>query len=138
MIAWHLGATVGPTPGEDHEFGYYALCPAPGAEDFLPDGLHVVQAHYHGFGLPEGAQLLASSERFPHQAFRIGARTYGLQFHAEVTPDGMRRWQDQLGGMYGKPGAQTKDEQDRLMQQHDAGQAEWFEGFLRRLFVPVG
>ena len=27
--------------------------------------------------------LLASSELYPHQAFRIGASGYGVQFHAE-------------------------------------------------------
>lgn len=50
--------------------------------------------HWHGetFDLPAGAVLLASSERTPHQAFRIGDRTYGFQFHLEVTPAMIADW----------------------------------------------
>ena len=45
--------------------------------------------HWHGdtFTLPAGAELLASSERYPHQAFRRGANILGLQFHAEMGLD---------------------------------------------------
>jgi GMP synthase-like glutamine amidotransferase len=41
--------------------------------------------HWHAdtFDLPAGAVLLASSDRYPNQAFRIGASGYGVQFHAE-------------------------------------------------------
>jgi len=38
---------------------------------------------------------------------------------------------------YDKPGAQTREEQDRLMVLHDAAQAAWFNGFLRKLFPPL-
>ena len=33
--------------------------------------------------LPPGATWLASSDRDPHHAYRIGARTWGVQFHPE-------------------------------------------------------
>ncbi|MFI0795495.1 type 1 glutamine amidotransferase [Micromonospora rubida] len=33
--------------------------------------------------LPHGATLLAASTRYPHQAFRLGDRAWGLQFHIE-------------------------------------------------------
>jgi GMP synthase (glutamine-hydrolysing) len=33
--------------------------------------------------LPPGARLLASSERDPHQAFAVGTRAWGVQFHPE-------------------------------------------------------
>jgi GMP synthase (glutamine-hydrolysing) len=41
--------------------------------------------HWHAdtFELPAGATLLASSDRYANQAFRIGANGYGVQFHAE-------------------------------------------------------
>ncbi len=50
--------------------------------------------HWHGetFDLPPGAQLLASSERCRHQAFRVGRGIYGLQFHLEVTPEMAADW----------------------------------------------
>jgi GMP synthase (glutamine-hydrolysing) len=35
--------------------------------------------------LPEGAQLLASSELERHQAFRVGERVWGIQFHPEFS-----------------------------------------------------
>ena len=53
--------------------------------------------HWHGetFDLPAGAELLASSERCVHQAFKLGDRTYGLQFHLEVTPEMIADWMRQ-------------------------------------------
>ena len=50
--------------------------------------------HWHGdtFDLPDGAELLASSAVSRHQAFRLGDRVYGLQFHLEVTPDMIAQW----------------------------------------------
>ncbi|WP_245430783.1 hypothetical protein [Mesorhizobium sp. WSM3868] len=38
MIAFHLGASVGPIAGQPHEFGYYPVYPEPSAEDFMPAG----------------------------------------------------------------------------------------------------
>jgi GMP synthase-like glutamine amidotransferase len=50
--------------------------------------------HWHGetFTLPPGAELLASSNACRHQAFRVGNRVYGLQFHLEVTPRMIAEW----------------------------------------------
>lgn len=133
-IAHLLGAHVGPLPGEPHEFGYYPVYPAPDAGGLIPDSLHVVQSHYHGFDLPSGAQLLATSDWFPQQAFRYGERTFAFQFHAEVTIAGFQRWQGTDSAHYGKPGAQTKAEQDSLAAEHDGGQHRWFMGFLESFF----
>ncbi len=48
--------------------------------------------------LPAGAVLLATGERYPHQAFRLGACAWGLQYHPEVTPDDFEDW---LAGGHG-------------------------------------
>ncbi len=50
--------------------------------------------HWHGetFDLPEGAELLASSDMTRHQAFGWKKRGLALQFHPEVTVHGMERW----------------------------------------------
>jgi GMP synthase (glutamine-hydrolysing) len=49
--------------------------------------------HWHGdtFDLPEGARLLARTERY-HQAFAVGRRTLALQFHLEVTGTDLESW----------------------------------------------
>ena len=50
--------------------------------------------HWHGdtFELPAQAELLASSEVYPNQAFRVGKNILGLQFHPEVAADGLEKW----------------------------------------------
>jgi GMP synthase (glutamine-hydrolysing) len=50
--------------------------------------------HWHGdtFSLPDGATLLAGNEAYAHQAFRVGTRAYGLQFHVEVTGSLAAHW----------------------------------------------
>ncbi len=50
-------------------------------------------AHWHGdtYSAVPGATLLASSDRYTQQAFRLG-RSYGLQFHAELTADELGQW----------------------------------------------
>jgi GMP synthase-like glutamine amidotransferase len=53
----------------------------------------VVQWHWDAITeLPPGAVLLAASPRYPHQAFRVGAKGYGLQFHIETPPEMVRAW----------------------------------------------
>lgn len=133
-IAHVLGAAVGPLPGEPHEFGYYPIYATPEAGGLFPDVLHVTQSHFHGFDLPAGATLLATSDLFPHQAFRHGERTFAFQFHAEMTIQGFKRWQVSDRAHYGKPGAQSRDMQDALAAEHDAAQDRWFSAFLRILF----
>jgi GMP synthase (glutamine-hydrolysing) len=134
QIARVLEAEVGPYKKPVHEFGYYPISPTPEGLDFLPETIHMTQAHFHTFAIPEGAVHLATSPLYPNQAFRYGARTYGFQFHPECTIEGFRRWQSTPWAAYGKPGAQSKAEQDALMLKADAGQADWFYGFLRKLF----
>jgi GMP synthase (glutamine-hydrolysing) len=46
--------------------------------------LPVMHWHHDTFDLPVGAQLLARSAHYPHQAFRVGERAWGLQFHVEL------------------------------------------------------
>ena len=53
--------------------------------------------------LPPGAVLLASSSKYPNQAFRVGTRAWGLQFHIETPPEMVRHW----GREYGSPVVQA-------------------------------
>jgi GMP synthase-like glutamine amidotransferase/LmbE family N-acetylglucosaminyl deacetylase len=54
--------------------------------------------HWHGdtFGLPSGAVRLAGNEAYENQAFRVGDRAYGLQFHVEVTGSLVAHWAHHL------------------------------------------
>ncbi len=136
-IAFVLGAEVGPKPGEPHEFGYYPIHPTEAGRTLLPEPLTVAQSHFHEFALPAGAERLAYSESFANQAMRYGETTYAFQFHPEVTSAGFRRWQEAPWAPYGKPGAQSRAEQDALQAEHDAAQHDWFMGFLDGLFGPA-
>lgn len=138
MLAWRFGAEVGPAPEGWSEFGWYEVVPTEAGRDFLPGPIHLAQFHSHGFSIPHGAEHLASSSLFPNQAFRLGRRIYGLQFHPEVTATAFRRWQDAPRTSFDRPGVQSREEQDRLIALHEAGQADWFRGFLRRLFRDGG
>lgn len=133
-----LGAEVGPPDHGLHEFGYYEVRPTAAglADGFLPGPLVVAQAHYHEFGIPDGAVRLAESDAYPNQAFRWGESAWGLQFHAEVTPALFRCWQDASWASEDAPGTQSRAEQDRLMALHDDAQAAWYAGFLARVFAP--
>jgi GMP synthase-like glutamine amidotransferase len=56
----------------------------------MPDVLH-----WHAdeiVELPYGAVLLAASSRYPNQAFRLGDRAWGLQFHIECDIDMVAGW----------------------------------------------
>lgn len=133
-IAHVLGAPVGPKPSEPHEFGYYKIKPTEKGRAYFPDSLIVAQAHFHEFQIPQGADKLAGSDLFHQQAFKYGPQTFAFQFHAEVTPRCFRRWQENDWAAFGKPGAQTRAEQDALMARHDRRQHVWFMGFLDKLF----
>jgi GMP synthase (glutamine-hydrolysing) len=58
--------------------------------------LPVVHWHEDTFELPADASLLAGSRLYPHQAFRVGARAYGLQFHVEVEQELAQTWRELL------------------------------------------
>jgi len=58
----------------------------------LPEPMTVLHWHGDTFDLPAGAIHLASTTRCRNQAFRLGGRVFGLQFHVEVDRATARRW----------------------------------------------
>jgi GMP synthase (glutamine-hydrolysing) len=95
LIAKALGARVHTNAVK--EIGWAPVRFAPtAANDPLFGGLREAETifHWHGetFELPPGAELLASSDACRNQAFRVGNRIYGLQFHLEVTPAMIAVW----------------------------------------------
>ena len=62
----------------------------------LPPVVNAVQWHWDEvLALPPRATLLAGSPAYPHQAFRVGAAAWGLQFHPEARPSMVARWAEQ-------------------------------------------
>jgi GMP synthase (glutamine-hydrolysing) len=95
LLSASLGGIV--FPGPKPEVGLLAVFLTPEAAidpvfTGIPREMLTFQWHGDTFSLPSGSVLLASSSAFPHQAFRWGARAYGIQFHLEVSLDMAREW----------------------------------------------
>jgi GMP synthase (glutamine-hydrolysing) len=91
ILAAALGAKVEHNPN-GKEIGWHPIRLSDSAkEDRLMRDLPATLTpfHWHGdlFELPAGAVSLASSDKTPCQAFRHGDKTYGFQFHFEVTTE---------------------------------------------------
>ena len=91
------GAREAPLP----EIGWQELELTPDAGDDplvgrLPDRFTGFCWHSYEVVVPPGAVRLARSERFLH-AYRLGERVWGVQWHAEVTPESIGRWLDDYG-----------------------------------------
>ena len=134
LMAHALGARVSPREPRECEFGCYPLTAIGPGEGWIPPGFHATEAHYEEFEIPAGAERLAASERFPNQAFRYGGRFYGLQFHPEISKGIFHRWQQADWAMFGVRGAQDREQQGRLLAQHDDSQGRWFARLLDELF----
>jgi GMP synthase-like glutamine amidotransferase len=99
--AAHAPVTKAPEP----EVGWHEVQLLPSAvEDEvlggLPERFTAFQWHHYCFDLPGGAVPLAES-RVCMQAFRLGDRAWGLQFHCEVTREMVEDWISQCEA---KPG----------------------------------
>jgi len=94
MIARALGAHVGPASRPEigwHEVELTAL----GADDSvlgkLPKRFDALEWHSYAFEIPPDGELLAASAVCP-QAFRVGERVWGVQFHPEATLEMLKGW----------------------------------------------
>lgn len=92
LIAAAGGAAV--YPNREREIGWFPVtttaAAGAGRRPSLPP--EFVPFHWHGetFDLPPGAVLLGGNEACANQAFQLGERVIGLQFHLEMTPAGLR------------------------------------------------
>jgi GMP synthase (glutamine-hydrolysing) len=94
LIARATGAWVG--PAGTAEVGWFSVDVSDdGAADpvlgVLPPRVDAFQWHYYTFELPDGAVELARSAT-ARQAFRLGDRTWAIQFHAEVDGHMLDSW----------------------------------------------
>ncbi|MDQ0503456.1 GMP synthase (glutamine-hydrolyzing) [Xanthobacter agilis] len=130
MMAKALGARVSPHREGTCEIGYYPLAATDTGAALLPWPSHVYHWHSEGFELPRGADLLATGEVFPNQAFRYGASAYALQFHPEVTREMMCLWTVRGAHNLTKRGAQPGEAHLQGWGRYDAAVCRWLDGFL--------
>ena len=91
LIASALGARVYPV--RHREIGWFDIeaCPAAGNGFRFPDRSKVFHWHGETFDLPPGATRLARSEVCENQAFQLGSKVIGLQFHLETTRESVEK-----------------------------------------------
>jgi GMP synthase (glutamine-hydrolysing) len=130
LLARALDAKVAPHRDGVNEIGYYPIYPTPEGRDVIPPDLHVYHWHKEGFELPAGATLLARGDAFPHQAYRYGSSTYGLQFHPEVTAGVASAWVKSASDHLLRAGAQPAEHQLALAPRFDGALHDWFDRFL--------
>ncbi len=88
LIASTLGESV--YPNRRKEIGWFPVQGIPSEDDHIfhfPPLIEVFHWHGETFDLPENAVLLARSEGCENQAFQVGQKVIGLQFHLETTPE---------------------------------------------------
>ena len=92
LIASAMGAVV--YPNREKEIGWFPIAGAQGSDTgerfSFPEELLVFHWHGETFALPGGAVRLARSSACENQAFQLGSRVIGLQFHLETTPSSAR------------------------------------------------
>ena len=88
MVAAAMGARVYPGPVKEVGFAPVKISAA-GLGSPLRHIEDVPILHWHGdsFDLPPGVELLASTDSYPHQAFRRGNNLLALQCHPEMGED---------------------------------------------------
>lgn len=101
LLAHAFGGTVG-NRQTGVEIGTRAIALTGQADDDelfkgLPAQFPAQLVHYQSvLGLPDGGTVLASSDEEAHQAFRVGKRAWGVQFHPEFSAEAMRGYIRQL------------------------------------------
>jgi GMP synthase (glutamine-hydrolysing) len=94
LIASALGARVYPSGGQEIGLEPISLTEPGAASCLAPFAAEPTTLHWHGdtFDLPAGAIRLASTDLCENQAFALGDRVLGCQFHPEATGAGFEHW----------------------------------------------
>jgi len=119
-LAHAFGAPVSKLATQQAGFVPVALTAAGIADPVLgslPAHFDALVGNGYGFAIPAGAELLATNPATP-QAFRIGERAWGVQFHPEARRDQVLAWFEE-----DKPPRSLAE----LAQEIDAGIELWHE-----------
>lgn len=88
LIAAALGSRILPQAAK--EIGWFPITGYASNGFAFPESQIVFHWHGESLELPPGAVRLARSTACQNQAFSIGSRVLGLQFHLESTPESVR------------------------------------------------
>ncbi len=94
------GSTFGGTAGPEIGWGPVRLSEAAASDPLLvglPARLTVLHWHGDTFELPPGGVHLAANERYANQAFRLGEKAWGFQFHWEVDQQAVTAFLEAFG-----------------------------------------
>jgi len=116
LIASAMGASV--YPNKERELGWLPIervaePRSGGMAGVIPDRLDVFHWHGETFDLPAQALHIARSAACENQAFAIGERVLGLQFHLEATPSSVTALIENCRGDL-SPGRFVQSEEDML------------------------
>jgi GMP synthase-like glutamine amidotransferase len=99
LLAEVLGGAV--RPNGEREIGWFPVRAIPGGAGSpfgFPPEIRVFHWHGETFSLPPGSVWLAESDGCAHQAFAVGSRILGLQFHLEMREADIVRLADACAG----------------------------------------
>jgi GMP synthase (glutamine-hydrolysing) len=133
LIARAKGAWVG--PAQASEVGWYRVEPnevglADPVVGVLAGPVDAFQWHHYTYAIPADATELARSARAT-QAFRLGDRAWGVQFHPEVTRELVHEWS-------GLAPEQVDGDVETLRAETDERIAEWNETGRRLCLAFLG
>lgn len=139
ILALSLGAEVHPAPIK--EIGFVEVhATGTGFKDsilepFAPNA-RVFQFHEDTCALPVEAELVFTGRDVAVQAFRVGDRAYGVQFHFEVTRTEVAGWCDatrELETSWGATKAELLAQADTHLERQQAAGREVARSFARLL-----
>jgi GMP synthase (glutamine-hydrolysing) len=143
LLARSLGACVRRSPANELGFVSVRRTPATASDLLLGEvgeDEMFFEWHEDTFDRPTGATLLLAGDVVENQAFRVGQRAWGLQFHAEVTRPKLEAWFDlsaeQIHGWGSSPDRLWPEVEAHLGAQQ-ARFREMFTRFVALLGEPV-
>ena len=84
--------------------------------------------------IPSG---LGMTDQYPHQAFRVGEMSWGVQFHPEISPMVYRQWlslvneNDTVALERACRGMKAFENQDQIVREHTEAMARRFAHLVR-------
>jgi GMP synthase (glutamine-hydrolysing) len=119
MLARIVGGQVAPHQQEMTQVGYYPITSTPEGQSIFGDHFHAFHWHREGITLPSDIEVLATTETYPVQAFKLKNSVYGLQFHPEVTRVIFEHWIQEVPHCCEWPGAQSPEQMRQGWKHHD-------------------